>query len=94
MRKSILYVMAMLFTIAGLSIGGGGISAGLAGGNDGDIVAGVFLGGCLLAIGLILFYLARRMARRRAQPLDMDTVTAVGMAHAMNLGDEDGDVPD
>ena len=93
MRKSILYVMALLFTIAGLSVGGGGISAGLAGGSDEVIVAGVFIGGCLLAAGLILFYLARRMARRRAQPLDTDTVTAAGMARAVNPGDEGGGDP-
>ena len=58
-------------------------------GSEDDIAAGIFLGGCLLTVGILIFVMARKVARRGPQPVDLNVVTAVGMAHMMNMSDGD-----
>jgi len=87
-RKVVVNGLALAFALAGLVFGTAGVVYGLRTGNDDDILAGLFMGGCLLVIAVILFVAGRRAVRRRG--VDMDTITAVGVAHMMTMHDDPG----
>ncbi len=89
LRSTILYTLSALFTGGGLVAGVGWIGSGMESGSEDDIAAGIFLGGCLLTVGILIFVMARKVARRGPQPVDLNVVTAVGMAHMMNMSDGD-----
>ena len=89
LRRIVVIVLATAFTLAGLVGGGAGVSLGLRTGNTDDLVAGLFMGGCFLAIGIMLFVVARKMARQQAADVDLNTAMGVTMAHMMNMDDVD-----
>ena len=90
LRLFILYALSAVFTGGGLVAGFGWIGSGMKTGNEDDIVAGLFLGGCLLIVGILIFVMARKVARRGARSIDPNVVAAVGLAHMMNMPDGDG----
>ena len=87
-RRVVLYMLALVFAGSGLLVGGGGIAYGLRTGKLDDAVAGAFLGGCLLVVGVLIFWVARKMARRARPPADLAAVSEQDAGHGMNIADQ------
>ena len=89
MRKLIVLILAALFCAAGPIIAIAGIRFGLAHDSRDDIWAAAFMGGMLTLIGVVLFFVAAKAGKGRA---DLGTITAVGMAHMINMNDGADDI--
>ncbi|MBF0589663.1 MAG: hypothetical protein HQL53_11095 [Magnetococcales bacterium] len=64
MRKFILYTMSLLFIGAGGVIILASADHGLGQGNLDDLYAGLFMGGCLLLVGIMIWVAARKKGKR------------------------------
>ncbi len=84
----LLYAVAATFAVGGLVGGIVGVDAGLSSDNDDDVWAAVFLGACGLFLGAAVFVVLRISARRWSrEPVDVDGVTAVGLAQMHGAAD-------
>ena len=94
MRKTIAYILALLFTVAGIVVAVGGTRAGLAQSNRDDILAALFIGGMFVVIGAVLAVATHRAYRRgtgMGGKIDADTFLGVGLAHGLAMDDSADD---
>ena len=88
--RGLLYAVAATFVVGGLVGGVVGVDAGLSSDNDDDVWAALFLGACGLFIGAAVFAVLRKSARRWSrEPMDVNGVTAVGLAQMHGAADMD-----
>ncbi len=85
-RRVVANILAVCFILAGLVFGGAGIKFGIAKNSSSDVAAGAVVGGLLVLIGFIIYFAARKAAKRAAET-DRGALAGVTMAHMMNMDD-------
>ncbi len=85
-RRVVANMLALCFIVAGLVFGGAGIKFGIAENSSSDVTAGAVVGGLLLLIGIIIYFAARKAAKRAAE-VDSGALAGVTMAHMTNMDD-------
>ncbi len=90
-RRFVGYALAAGFLLSGAVVIGAGTSHGLERGDQDDVYAALFMGGCLVLIGVLIFWGARRSAKRMKQAWNDGMLDGVMLAHMMNMGDDFGD---